>query len=220
MTRPPVSSLLPPRERALLADVLVKVRQLVEERRSPLAWDTLRLVEQVEYASLLPRELGGAIRATFSAGLRDRDRHALETIAECVESLDLFRLDAEARSGPLDRPGMVLRGLGAVIEDLTRAASFLRLSTEARERDDRDCAALRAAAEPFAPRVQAVIAELQAAIAAVGAPTDLNAEEILSSRDANPPATRPVSSGSGPSPRRSRRGRAGAPPGGSRGSSR
>ena len=86
MTRPPVTSLLPPIQRAALADLLVKVRQLVAEQRTPLAWDTLRLVEKIEYAELRPPELGGMLRATTSHGLRDSDRHALETVAEAMKS--------------------------------------------------------------------------------------------------------------------------------------
>lgn len=144
----------------------MKVRQLVEERGSPLAWETQKLVDQVEYAGLLPRTMQGAIRRTWAACIRDSDLHALETMTECVMSLTLFRYSVE---GMPDRRDVVLRDLGGAIADLTHLTRFFERVSLERDRQSPEEAAARAVAKPFGPKVQTVIEELQAAVAAIPA---------------------------------------------------
>lgn len=166
MTRQRVTTALPPRERELLADLIGKVRGLVDHVGLSLGWATLQAAENVELAGFLPHTHHGAIRGTFAAGVRERDLHALETMAECVASLTLFRHDAERTLDKFGRRRIVLKDLGGAVEDLVHVGAFLERECHVEEWDGPDIAEIKAAAEPIGATVRAAAGELQAVIQA------------------------------------------------------
>lgn len=165
MTRQRVSTALPPRERELLAELIGKVRGLVDHVGLSLGWETLQAAENVELAGLLPHAQSGAIRGTFAACIRPRDLHALETMAECVMSLTLFRHDVERTLDKLGRRRIVLKDLGGAVEDLVHVGAFLERECRVEEWDGPDVVEIKVAAEPIGGTVRAMAEALQSAIA-------------------------------------------------------
>lgn len=118
-----------------------------------------------------------ALRATAVSNLRSCDRDALEGIVGCVQGLDLFRHDIEARdhANPPDRRRTILSSLSAAVEDIHHAGAFLdRVVERALSRGASETAAGREisrlevlqVAREVGPATQALAAKLKDAVAA------------------------------------------------------